>query len=594
MKKAFVLCSLVMLLASCTITPSVSSISLESSSSNNENSKVSSEDSSEKVASSSESLGEEETLSSEQVSESHSTHISSSEEIYSSEYSSSEEDSSSSELSSEEDYSYSESESLEESSLSEQESESSIIDSSSESTAKEVALESTADYYKLFDPETEVSIELSLSDDVARVMSDYQGGSDYTKYKDFYLPGDFKITIDGTTYTYEDVGVRMKGNTSRHQFVSYNSIDSLVNFKVSFKATFDDDYMLEVPAFEPYYRTWNDEAARKKRKDRNLFGLEKLDLKVVPRNYNDENGTYSCLATEIYAFNAFRDNGIIAPHANISNFKLKNDSSSLDGLMEIIEPIDKQMIKRYFSKDDSKGDLYKCVYKNMGKANFTRTGAVDSNYNRIPDGKIGVEDPFNYYIPLYQLKTNEKTSDFSSMTNLIKAIWSTSYGGAPLSVLEEVLDIDQFLNFSAISYLLGGFDDQRYNYNNFYLYFVPSTGRVIFIPYDWDWCMGDYFGNNVSTLTPFDEYTIDGDTPSGIYYSTFFKTNNNNHNVTYSRVTMQNKYIDYINKGVEQGVLDINRFTDLYEKCFGTRDAIEITRVQSYMETKLSVYNLVD
>jgi hypothetical protein len=54
------------------------------------------------------------------------------------------------------------------------------------------------------------------------------------------FPADMTIEIAGATYKYYEVGVRMKGNTSRTEFL--NSDGSFMDgkyahFKVSFKAT---------------------------------------------------------------------------------------------------------------------------------------------------------------------------------------------------------------------------------------------------------------------------------------------------------------------------------------------------------------------
>ena len=61
-----------------------------------------------------------------------------------------------------------------------------------------------------------------------------------------------------------------------------------------------------------------------------------------------------------------------------------------------------------------------------------------------------------------------------------------------------------------MSYFLGNPDDLRNNYNNFYLYFVPSTGQALFIPYDYDRCLGVTYewnptGNGVTEDSPFGE-----------------------------------------------------------------------------------------
>ena len=481
-----------------------------------------------------------------------------------------------------------ESSSIESSSIESLSIESSSIESSSVQPEKP-ALVNSEEYLELFDHSSSISMSLKFSNASLQALSKYGAGYGSIKYQDLYFPADFSITLNDKEYSFDEVGVRMKGNTSRAVIVDeYNNLINLCHFKISFKATFDDEIYNDNEELQAFYKVWDNKDDRSERKDRNLFGLEKLDLKYVPRN--GEN----CLASELYAFDCFRDAGLIAPRANLCLLSLANDVNSFSYGYELIEPIDKQMIKRYYSKAEAKGDLYKCVYKSWGKADLTRRDAVeyltDSNGHnvgaRVPNGKIGVEDKYNEYVPAYQLKTNDKegeNSDFSSLTNLINAVWSCGYAGAPLSKLEEVLDIDKFLQFSAVSYILGNFDDQRYNFNNYYLYFVPSTKKAIYIPYDWDWCMGDFIGFNLSNSTPFSETTLDGSGPSTIFYDTFLK-GNGGRNISYSREAMQDAYFNYVSE-YAPSYLDISRFSALLSELNISR--MEESRVRYYMEAKL-------
>ena len=56
--------------------------------------------------------------------------------------------------------------------------------------------------------------------------------------------------------------------------------------------------------------------------------------------------------------------------------------------------------------------------------------------------------------------------------------------------IAKVVDMDSFLMFSAVSYFVGNPDDMRNNYNNYYIYFLKSSGKAIFIPYDQDRVLG--------------------------------------------------------------------------------------------------------
>lgn len=64
-----------------------------------------------------------------------------------------------------------------------------------------------------------------------------------------------------------------------------------------------------------------------------------------------------------------------------------------------------------------------------------------------------------------------------------------------------------FVNYAAAAYFIGDTDDMRNNYNNYYVYFMKSTGKAVFIPYDMDMCLRY---NNVYTTNPFSNFTVKG------------------------------------------------------------------------------------
>lgn len=468
-------------------------------------------------------------------------------------------------------------------------SESSPIQSSSNSSADP----GVDPFDVLFDHSSKVNISLSFSDASLKALSDY-GSSGDKKYYDAYFPADFHLELNGTSYDYPEVGVRMKGNTSRTAIVgSDNNIYGSCHFKVSFKETFDSEIYND-SALVQFKKSWSDDTAREERKDRDLFGLKKLDLKYVPRNLN------SCILREIYVYDCFRNEGIFAPYANYSTLTVKNETTpnGRTGAYEIVEPIDKPFLKKRLGKQESKGDLYKCVYNGMGKADLSRSDAVNKTIEneltvgeRVAYGKIGVEDNYNYYVPCYQLKTNDSAgegSDFSKMANFINTVWNLTYGGWANddSHLDSILDVDQFLKFSAMSYLFGNFDDQRYNYNNYYIYFLPSSGKAIYIPYDWDWCLGLDTGQGMENIRPLDDYTLDGGKPASIYYDVFLGGNPDSGKISYDRSERQSRYLSYISQYIADGVLNPDNFVSLANQ-IGVKD--EISSVTSYMNAKKMV-----
>ncbi len=438
-------------------------------------------------------------------------------------------------------------------------------------------------------------MSLTMTTQAMADLSKYQSDHDVSKYFDVYFPATFHLSLNGTAYDFEDVGVRMKGNTSRRTFCdSTGAISNAVHFKVSFKATFDGvEYDLN-NEMKLYKHDWSaDAAGLAARKKRTLFGMEKIDLKYVPRNLNEKPG---CVAQEIYCYNAFSSEGLLAPRANLAKVTLKNDAATKAYTYEVVEPIDKVFLKRHFTKAESKGDLYKCVYGKKGTADLNLDDAVSDskgsdnyqNGTRIADGKIGVEDNIKGYHPSYDLGTNDDAGNsgtFSTLVNYINIVHDCVYNGAAASRLEGALDIDEFLHFSAVSWLLGNFDSERYNANNYYLYFRPSDGKAIYIPYDWDWSLGMDMTHKMVNLSAFDESTL-GSPVVAIYYATFFKSQI----LSYSKVAYQKSYLGYLKSGIANGVLKYENYTAL-NSSFKYATGQELATVKSYMSTRISVLN---
>ncbi|MCF0112997.1 MAG: CotH kinase family protein, partial [Bacilli bacterium] len=324
------------------------------------------------------------------------------------------------------------------------------------------------DYETLWDYGEAVSLSLSATPEAMYAFSRYGSDNSFTKYRDVYFPADFTVTVNGKTYVYEDVGIRMKGNTSRAAICDSSGVlnGDYCHFKISFKETFDDSIYNE-SALQAFKRDWSsNEAGRKARKKRTLAGMKKIDLKYCPRNEG------KCYNQEIYAYDCFRKAGIPAINAKWATLTLNSGTSTWTASYEAVECYDKTFLSRYFPGDDE-GDLYKCGQvvpqsESPTYADFALDGAVAKSVDasgyqsgtRIANGKIGIEDSYNGYHPNYDLKTNDDAgegSDFSKMANLINAAYACRYNGAPLSLLESVLDLDWFLKYEAYAYLLGNY-----------------------------------------------------------------------------------------------------------------------------------------
>ncbi len=345
---------------------------------------------------------------------------------------------------------------------------------------KEVTEEKNPDeilYEKLFDINNVVKVDIDISDEeLLKIQKDYEkyGGSKSPIYR---RADKVTITINDEDYVIEDVGVRMKGNTSRESFFnSSNIMYNLINFRLSFDETFDNPEYYGTEA-----RVWEDENAKKEREKRKFATLSGLELKW---NKNLDT-TY---VREIYANDMFRDFGLMSQHEGLAATRIGKTNV---GVYMIYEPVDKQFLKKYFNKDEI-GDLYKASWTNR-PAGYTKDASYGTDTNS--------GSRYNY-----TLKTNKKTSKHELYSKFIEQI---NDNNLTKDAFSSVVDTDYFVKFSAVSYFVGNPDDMRNNFNNHYLY-LTKENKAYFIPYDNDRVFGitvdwNPDGTGMTAVSPFSD-----------------------------------------------------------------------------------------
>ena len=354
-----------------------------------------------------------------------------------------------------------------------------------------------ADFEALFDYGSHISLKLDIPDgELAKLQEDHERYSSFGSKSPIFRKANLYVTVtcaDGEVIerVVGEVGVRMKGNTSRTSFYSEeDGMYNLVHFKLSFDETFDRAEYYGADA-----NTWGSEAERNARKNRTFATLEKMDIRW---NRNDDT-TY---IREIYAYDLYREAGLLAPHANLASVDIGDDHG---GVFVIYEPIDKIFLEKNLPKSAQGGDLYKLGWTNEG-ATFTAFRSV------------GQEDEDKGQFFVYDSKTNKKTTDHSALRRLIDTLNSPSLSKEKYAA---VVDVDVFLRFAAVSYMIGNPDDLRSNYNNCYLYFMADTGLAQLIPYDLDRGLGvntwNPYGDGMTCQSPFDKYSVQGDQKNPLF-----------------------------------------------------------------------------
>ncbi len=341
-------------------------------------------------------------------------------------------------------------------------------------------------YRQLFDPNNRVEISLDMpQEEIAKLQADFEDNAK----SPIYRKADMTVTITAhgktTQYIIPEVGVRMKGNTSRTAFYSEDEgIYNAIHLKIDFQETFDDESQYADEA-----KVWESKDARKVRKSRTFATLEKLEM----RWNKCCDSTY---LRESYGYEIFRSQGVLAPQVSLCSL----DWSGVHmGVYTLSEPVDEAFLEKRLPQEALGGDLYKLGWTNTG-ADFRKAAS------------IGVEDELAGEFYTYDLKTNKKTSQHQALKKLIANLNS---GVMTKERFGELVDTEYFVKFAAVSYLLGNPDDLRSNYNNCYVYFRADNGKAIFIPYDYDRCLGvtyewNPYGDGMVGYDPFGLQQVNG------------------------------------------------------------------------------------
>lgn len=358
------------------------------------------------------------------------------------------------------------------------------------------------EYALFFHPTTKVMIDFHITKQNLSLMNQY--GNNVADH-DRYVNAAMRIDVTPNegrviSYCYPVVGLRMKGNYSRQDFVNQNgAITNVVNLKVSFAT--DNPLDGRIP-------------------NQRFLDMTRLDLKWN-RNFDHTH------VRQVFNHKLYGQYLPYVSEATLGGVRILQTGVSSEnqdnylGLYTIIEPMDRRfLVRRFGNTEAASGNLYKVLYSAKGAADLRVEGALTNDrMSAINLGKIGVENNGQNYHPSYDLKTNSSAANFTDMITLIRELNASSNvnDASYRQTIETLVDLPSFLMMEAIAYFIGNPDDYRNNYNNMYIYFHPSDGKAYFIPYDLDrgfGSHGDYdptanqygqFGPSLTKVTPFQE-----------------------------------------------------------------------------------------
>jgi hypothetical protein len=266
---------------------------------------------------------------------------------------------------------------------------------------------------------------------------------------------------NGTEIKLNEVGIRTRGNESRRlPFQDGNYYKS--HFKVKFDETFD------MAADTP---------ATKERDQRRFAGMKALNFRWSRYNTPEAYPNKSKI-NEVFSYILLGKIGVPAPRMSLATLKFRIAGKEVNyGLYGIVEDVDKPFLKAHFGS--SGGDLYKCLYLGPG---------ADLTEQSILGTFVGVKDSDTNYRPIYDLQTNETTSDHSALKTFVQQL-NALEGQALADYLDANFEVDAFLRYLAMGIYINNVDDYRFSANNYYLYF-NDKGKAAYVPYDFDISLG--------------------------------------------------------------------------------------------------------
>ena len=309
-----------------------------------------------------------------------------------------------------------------------------------------------------------------------------------------YIHADFEMKKGDNTWKINDIGMRLRGNTSRTR-PQYGENYYQAHFKLDFEE-------------------WCDDSGE----ERKLAGCMKgLNLKRFK-----EDPSY---VREVFGYNFFRKNGIwTAPRAGYTHLFitiLEEDGKGKEldyGVYAMIEEINKQFLKERSEIspeigtkfNGNKGNLWKCCWSSSEGPSMATDYDIYRSFG-VEEIYLDESQSMRYD---YDLKTNkdEFYSARDELIGFIKELNELSTEDEIKKFYESKMDVDLFLKTYACNVLLGMDDDYWCNKNNYYFYF-DKNGKCYFIPYDYDNILGTNCFSDTATRNPRDWNVSGYDTP---------------------------------------------------------------------------------
>ena len=246
-----------------------------------------------------------------------------------------------------------------------------------------------------------------------------------------YIPANLTLTDLTGTYTFDSVGVRLKGNSS------FSHPGDKKSFKIDFNKFISGQ---------------------------NYDGIKKL-------NFSNGFKDPTFMREKIF-FDISRERGVPCPRANFSTVTYNGEPW---GFYTMVEQIDDQFLD--WRMLDDNGNLFKAGSNfggGDGEANLEYLGTSQSSYESS-----------------YELKSNEDANDWTDLIEFTDFINNTSASEFETG-LNNILDLGPYLSSAAIDNLFGNLDSYTQSARNYYIYHNIGMGKWQWIKWDGNEAFGTY------------------------------------------------------------------------------------------------------
>lgn len=315
----------------------------------------------------------------------------------------------------------------------------------------------------VFDMGALAEIRISVTEEQwNELLKEYDRDSDTP----MYIHCDAEFKSKGEVHTFEDAGLRLRGNTSRRRPEGNGG----------------EMHNASNPDWHHFHTQLN---FRKYHKDaeHTINGVRKMYLK-----WHKDDPMY---VREMYCYDLFRRYGVWTAINDIYCrlwIQVGDGTPAYYGVYEMLETVDDEYLEVRADKfGGDKGNLWKCSYTSDGPARLNYD--MDANQSHLFGLDVDTDQEWTY-----ELKTDNFSFD-SAKAQLVDFMYKLQHlsGDELKAWLEKTIDIPLLLKTYAVNVTVGMWDDYWNNGNNYYMYFNGGGTegyKFYFIPYDYDNTLG--------------------------------------------------------------------------------------------------------